>query len=1256
MEHKERIRTSISPSGLNASTPDNVVEDGALEVCHNLRFANGAWRNVQEFSAEDIPGALKNKKILYAHPVAGKSNYIIAQSGAANPYTRTMYYAVRSQLMADTPTTQSTSPLAGYSGAKPTTGILTPYSTTYYLDAPLSEARLNPNRVAIYDDRLNRLGVVAETKSNTLLYFDERDIQAVDGALTLYRADVVYTQLGKTFNETFYFVRSAISEAVGQNAVFVKRGDNFVYFGKITSCDAETRTYAVTKREDGIVVACVIPSPTPHYMQFLHSVNINGDDLFYNVYEEYALFMFANEGALGYLSNTAKDMESSSTPKRVEKGNSFAYIYYGKDGEETEFKREISTSTSETDEAYLSRYQTQIDEENQIWGFKLTPCVHYVYPQERDACAAPFYSWEVTDITPSNAISNVYAVPSLDILEEVEATPRALTISGLGAYNSDGEHLGQICTANGEFTIDHFGNMLIVREVERKTTSYYLFSEGKYRAYGNMGNTTLSMDVEVKDQIHSPKMTDVPMFYKAAGFSASDGSLDGRMFLGAGEPILQIDKSDLDHLNPASNLLLIDNENGYFRGELALFAVARAEDGTEIYRTPPQIFRSETLIGDVAVCLYNPCSNEIWERGKEQGYDYNLFPYTYLVWRRKLWDKAVGISKSSYEKWNKWKSKYNRDEKYIKPFLEEAKEADLYKLNVKVDYEGKNIHEIAIYSTRLHPLFVFDKGAIQSNPVRILDEPFYELKVLTNGEKEFELTYNELANIETKTDKLYELTQSGEDTFFASRGIEYNNRYHSYDISTLQPPLAATNILGTSGKTEPTHLVTSRLYNNMGVYAFYPANEMFRNSSKGYSAYATTQQYVLSFQESLREVLFGTLDANGESLTAIGKFLPDYSTTLNCSYIINENKDSFDSDDAGIVFPNLDWTPNSFREFVSSIRKASRKFGKYGKVAINNLEEEETISCTPSYPVRVGNRIQVSDAGNPLTNPYNTSYRVGSSDNEILAIDSVAVKLSDAKFGEFPLYVFTKEGIYAMQTGTDTLYASIIPIAKDVIINPNTLATSGAVLFFTDKGLHMLSQNGVQLISAGLHESNNRIPEWMYTCRMVHLPEYNEVMCLLMDGDETTGKAYVFSLDNNYWSERDVPQGEVLNNFEVIDMESIHNLVNEGESVVKEITLETRPISLGASKELKRLETLVVRFEADKDEPLEVTIKGSIDGVEYKDLRKVSATTNTDVLIRRTPASVKYLKFVVKSSNLQSSIRLIRFDTEHYLRFVRKMR
>jgi hypothetical protein len=157
-------------------------------------------------------------------------------------------------------------------------------------------------------------------------------------------------------------------------------------------------------------------------------------------------------------------------------------------------------------------------------------------------------------------------------------------------------------------------------------------------------------------------------------------------------------------------------------------------------------------------------------------------------------------------------------------------------------------------------------------------------------------------------------------------------------------------------------------------------------------------------------------------------------------------------------------------------------------------------------------------------------------------MNSVAIKLSDAKFGEFPLYVFTKEGIYAMQTGTETGYSNIVPIAKDVIINPNTLATSGAVFFFTEKGLHAISKDGINLMSAGLHEDNNRIPEWMYTCKLVHLPEYNELMCVLIDGDVTTGKAYIFSIDNQCWSEREVPQGQVFNDHEVVDLNIISDL------------------------------------------------------------------------------------------------------------------
>lgn len=1258
MEHKERTRTSISPLGLNKSTPDNVVEDGALEVCHNLRFANGAWRNVQEFLQKNAPSTLQGKDILYAHIANGKPNYITKDTKSVTT-EKVKYYGMRSQPMAVVPKGvdegSSPNPAADFVVKNPMVGILKPISQTYYLDAPLSVAKSNPNSVKLFDKDLIELGKVAEFNNGRLSYYNEERIDYRDGDLELFYSEVMYAKLGEYLNETFYFIDQDLSAEDSCKAVFVKRGENYIYFGSVTNIDKETNSYAIYERSSGITIACVITSLKSTVIRFKRTLNLDGDQLFHNAYEEYALLMRGYNGYIGYFHGNIDEgstFEGDATPKFIETNGKKTYLRWNP----IDNKEEPFVGVYESPEEYLEGYK-ELPIDQQIWGFEFRPCVSYVKPVG-GACLTSVYSWQFEDVAPMAYIPFFYGEKALDITEAETSTH-----STISAWDSNGESLGQIGEFSDNIALDHFGNMIIVRDLISRATHYFVLSEGKYQPYGSIGATTVSFNVSVDSSIKSPKLTDVPMYYKGPGTSASDGSLDGRMFVGAAEPICP-----LNNLN-SNNNLLISNSDNYFRGELALFVVARAKDGTEIYRTPPQLHRSETLFnvdGDVFVFVPemevdralledNTTDNDIAVSYPADSY----FPYYYLVWGRKyldhaffLWD-APNERDNPYKRYNTWKDKYSRYEKHIQPLLDSVKANRLYKLKVDIQAEGQNIHDIVIYSTRLYPLFTIEGESFKTNTIDVLNEPFYKMKVLNGNERSYTITYADLENIETKTDAVFEPTQSGETSFFATKGMEYNNCYHSFDVEVSQPLLDLDAMQGSADDTI-SDMVTSCVYDGSAYYAHYKAQDIFAKDARGLKGFAQAQSHMIAFPNSIRKVLFGKVENN--VISAVGNFSPEYSYTLNSSYILNKEKDICDTKTTGFVRPNDYWTSQSYSEFVSAMQKASRSTRKYKPITLLNADTVEGFAIQPTYPIKVSNRIQVSETNNPLVNPFERSYRIGSLSNEIIAINSAAIEMSDAKFGEFPLYVFTTEGIYAMQSGTESLYSAVIPIAKDVAINPNTLAVNGAVLFFTDKGLHMLSQNGVQLISAGLHEDNNRIPEWMYTCRMVHLPEYNEVMCLLMDGDETTGKAYVFSLDNNYWSERDVPQGEVLNNFEVIDMESIHNLVNEGESVVKEITLETRPIKLGANKELKRLETLAVRFEADKDESLEVTIKGSIDGVEYKDLRKVSASTNTDVLIRRTPASVKYLKFVVKCSNLQSSIRLIRFDTEHYLRFVRKMR
>ena len=1169
----ERTRTSISPMGLNKSTPDNAVEDGALEVCHNLRFSNGAWRNVQEF--ESRAKANIGQPILYKHPATDANKYIVSKQEAFD-IEIVDKYAVRKV------------------GA----------SNLYYLDKPFSTVRLNPQGERIYSRTTGKgyseLGVVHSASTASITYLPP--LQKLHNTMWLWQGTIRSGEAEDTPTETnLYLASTNVLNAL----IYLRQNDKLVaaYF-----CNDET---------DGE----------------LELMDINNNHIFY------------------FTPTKDKEMVFPNWTHYYDYDEKTIYLNFNGDEIVANDAICIYDKTLNNHTIYQATYPSRMNEERfDEDGNKYIAYVYEVDCNERYGETRPLnISFDIEKIRPYNPYTTIMpllADPKNDTRKTVQRQQTAIKEIDIVS----GNELQHIAYVNGDFWLGHFGNILIVGDKEANRLLMYLYSNGKYSLY-NTSDNKVSFDVSINESVASPNLTHLPLYRKFPNHSSSDGSLDGRVFSLIAEPYCKIEDKNTPFFHTTDN-------DGFFRGEFALFCVARAEDGSIVAKTQPRIYRTENLL-DIQphIFLFDPTVHDAEGKpttGIDDDFTTEQYPYIYLCYDYVDIPKPIMRGDTDgngiYKKYKSWIDNHDRYNTYVKEALESNVADKLYKLNLNIDVEGQNIYDVAIYATRLYSLYESNANGIRTNTVDLLRQPFYLMDtIVVNSDSipPYTITSVEFENIESRP--LYEPMQSVE-SLFASSAFEYNNALHLYNVEVNPAEIKGNQLI--DGVSDISHIVIVRKYDNAEYSDIIAASSLFSN---GASSLAEVQDYLITIDANITKVMFGKME-EGE-FVAKASFVPKYSSSSNSSYIVNLSSPLFDTKSTGILHPIFkapDWENEV--DAKKRIAEHSGDAAKYQQVTLHNLEEEITVDIEKLQPLYVPNRIQVSATNNPTVFPYDRSYRVGSNTNEVIAINSAAIEMSDAKFGEFPLYVFTTEGIYAMQSGTESLYSAVIPIAKDVPINPNTLAVNGAVLFFTDKGLHMLSQNGVQLISAGLHEDNNRIPEWMYTCRMVHLPEYNEVLCLLMDGDETTGKAYVFSLDNNYWSERDVPQGEVLNNFEVIDMESIHNLVNEGESVVKEITLETRPIKLGANKELKRLETLVVRFEADKDEELEITIKGSIDGVEYKDLRKVSATTNTDVLIRRTPASVKYLKFVVKSSNLQSSIRLIRFDTEHYLRFVRKMR
>lgn len=127
-----------------------------------------------------------------------------------------------------------------------------------------------------------------------------------------------------------------------------------------------------------------------------------------------------------------------------------------------------------------------------------------------------------------------------------------------------------------------------------------------------------------------------------------------------------------------------------------------------------------------------------------------------------------------------------------------------------------------------------------------------------------------------------------------------------------------------------------------------------------------------------------------------------------------------------------------------------------------------------SYP----NKLYTSEVNNPFYFPLSGRNSVGT--GEIIGITSNTQAISPGQFGQYPMIVFSSDGVWAMQTGDDGLYESIHPISRDICTNPNILQTDGPVLFATENGLHSIVGSEIENISKHIKGKPDSvtIPSW----------------------------------------------------------------------------------------------------------------------------------------------------------------------------------
>lgn len=179
-----------------------------------------------------------------------------------------------------------------------------------------------------------------------------------------------------------------------------------------------------------------------------------------------------------------------------------------------------------------------------------------------------------------------------------------------------------------------------------------------------------------------------------------------------------------------------------------------------------------------------------------------------------------------------------------------------------------------------------------------------------------------------------------------------------------------------------------------------------------------------------------------------------------------------------LFFPNT----NAYKAVIERIQftETSSKIVRYevnlekhnflnGSFYFGGWEDVKTTTTTipaisTDRTISLPNKIYTSEVSNPFYFPVLGINTVGTGD--ILGISTAAKALSEGQFGQFPLYAFTSEGVWALEVSSTGTYSTKQPITRDVVLGKNSITQiDSAVLFATDRGIMLLSGSNVQCIS-----------------------------------------------------------------------------------------------------------------------------------------------------------------------------------------------
>ncbi|MCI6671862.1 MAG: hypothetical protein MSG77_04915 [Prevotella sp.] len=291
------------------------------------------------------------------------------------------------------------------------------------------------------------------------------------------------------------------------------------------------------------------------------------------------------------------------------------------------------------------------------------------------------------------------------------------------------------------------------------------------------------------------------------------------------------------------------------------------------------------------------------------------------------------------------------------------------------------------------------------------------------------------------------------------------------------------------------------------------------------------------------------------------------------------------------------------------------------------------VSNDTERTIDIPNKIYTSEINNPFFFPVTGINTIGT--GKILGISTAAKALSQGQFGQFPLYAFTDEGVWALEVNASGGYSAKQPITRDVCISSDSITQiDSAVLFATDRGIMEISGSQTQcltdIINGDEYFSLDRLPglgklypdgipqvdctfsEYRKNARMA----YDYVNQRIIVFNASKDYAYVFSMKSKLWGIVASSLTSATNSYpNAYAMAQVKTIEGEGDDKKEVINnclvdishytethhkglLVTRPIKLEVASMLKTFDTVFLRGLFGKGK-VQVVLYGSRDNIRW---------------------------------------------------------